>query len=212
MSAVILIPVLILFFGTSRSQSDVYIPLFYHLRYYFQIFFSNMSVHSAQYWSQTMYTSLIFITTIMLFLDKQHRSLKIAFIVLTIGLCMPFFGSVMNGFSYITNRWIFAYSMLLAYIIVCVFPKLYTLKVYQFVTLFVIMFVYIGIILYVFGVRIPIYLDIIFLLIMFLDWYIQYKKIKESTNIRRFITGNLAGIAQTSIIIKIITWIIEIAF
>lgn len=149
MSAVILIPVLILFFGTSRSQSDVYIPLFYHLRYYFQIFFSNMSVHSAQYWSQTMYTSLIFITTIMLFLDKQHRSLKIAFIVLTIGLCMPFFGSVMNGFSYITNRWIFAYSMLLAYIIVCVFPKLYTLKVYQFVTLFVIMFVYIGIILYV---------------------------------------------------------------
>ena len=70
----------------------------------------------------------------------------------------------------------------------------------------------IGIILYVFGVRIPIYLDIIFLLIMFLDWYIQYKKIKESTNIRRFITGNLAGIAQTSIIIKIITWIIEIAF
>ena len=44
---------------------------------------------------------------------------------------------------------------------------------------------------------------------MFLDWFIQFKRIKESTNIRRFITGNLAGIAQVSIIIKIISWIIK---
>lgn len=67
----------------------------------------------------------------------------------------------------------------------------------------------IGIILYVLGARIPFYLDLSFLTIMFLDWFIQYKKIKESTNIRRFITGNLAGIAQISIIIKLILWIIE---
>ena len=67
----------------------------------------------------------------------------------------------------------------------------------------------IGIILYVLGTRIPFYLDLSFLTIMFLDWFIQYKKIKESTNIRRFITGNLAGIAQISIIIKLILWIIE---
>lgn len=66
----------------------------------------------------------------------------------------------------------------------------------------------IGIIFYIFSVRIPFYLDFLFLAIMFLDWFIQYKKVKESTNIRRFITGNLAGIAQVSIIIKIVFWII----
>ena len=68
----------------------------------------------------------------------------------------------------------------------------------------------IGVLLYVFHVRIPFYIDFTFLLIMFLDWFIQYKNIKESTNIRRFITGNLAGIAQISIIIKIVLWIIGI--
>ena len=68
----------------------------------------------------------------------------------------------------------------------------------------------IGIILYIFKIRIPFYIDLLFLLIMFLDWYIQYKKIRESTNIRRFLTGNLAGIAQISIILKIIFWIIGI--
>lgn len=67
----------------------------------------------------------------------------------------------------------------------------------------------IGVILYIFSVRIPFYLSFLFLLIMFLDWFIQYKNIKESTNIRRFITGNLAGIAQISILINIVLWIIE---
>ncbi|MFR8104522.1 MAG: DUF2085 domain-containing protein [Clostridia bacterium] len=61
----------------------------------------------------------------------------------------------------------------------------------------------IGISIYLFHIRVPIILSLLFLGIMFLDWYLQYKKIKESTNVRRFITGNLAGIAQVSIILEI---------
>ena len=67
----------------------------------------------------------------------------------------------------------------------------------------------IGIIIYLLDKRIPIYIDFLFLLIMFLDWFLQFKNIKESTNFRRFITGNLAGIAQTSILIKIILFLIN---
>ena len=66
----------------------------------------------------------------------------------------------------------------------------------------------IGLIIYICKMIIPWYLDLIFLAIMFLDWFIQFKKIKESTNFRRFLTGNLAGIAQMSILIKIIYFII----
>ena len=61
-----------------------------------------------------------------------------------------------------------------------------------------------GILIYIFQFRIPIYISCIFLFIMFLDWYIQYKKIKESTNMRRFITGTLAGVAQVAIFIELI--------
>ena len=68
----------------------------------------------------------------------------------------------------------------------------------------------IGIIIYLFKVRIPFYLDFIFLALMFLDWFIQFKNIKESTNIRRFITGNLAGIAQTSIFLNIVLILIKL--
>ena len=66
-----------------------------------------------------------------------------------------------------------------------------------------------SIILYLLGIRIPIYISLIFLLIMFLDWFIQFKNIKESTNFRRFVTGNLAGIAQISILIEIILFLIK---
>lgn len=68
----------------------------------------------------------------------------------------------------------------------------------------------IGIVIYFFKVRIPFYLDFIFLALMFLDWFIQFKNIKESTNIRRFITGNLAGIAQTSIFLNIVLILINL--
>ena len=67
----------------------------------------------------------------------------------------------------------------------------------------------IGIFIYVFQLSIPLYIDFLFLAIMFLDWFIQYKNIKESTNFRRFITGNLAGIAQMSIFIKLILFMID---
>ena len=67
----------------------------------------------------------------------------------------------------------------------------------------------IGIFIYVCQLSIPLYIDFLFLAIMFLDWFIQYKNIKESTNFRRFITGNLAGIAQMSIFIKLILFMID---
>lgn len=67
----------------------------------------------------------------------------------------------------------------------------------------------IGLILYSSRIRIPFSIDFLFLVMMFLDWFVQYKHIRESTNSRRVITGTLAGIAQMSIFIKFIQFIIK---
>lgn len=43
-----------------------------------------------------------------------------------------------------------------------------------------------------------------FCFLMFLDWYLQRMKIKESTNIRRLITGMLCGFALGQLYVDII--------
>jgi uncharacterized membrane protein len=48
-------------------------------------------------------------------------------------------------------------------------------------------------------VIIDIKLNLLFLFIMFMDWFIQYVKIKESSNLRRFITGFLCGVGLVGI-------------
>ncbi len=47
-------------------------------------------------------------------------------------------------------------------------------------------------------------------LVMFMDWYIQYLEIKESTNIRRLITGVLGGYGVMGLQIVFCEYIIGI--
>ena len=48
--------------------------------------------------------------------------LKAGFVLLNSFLLLPFAGHVLNGFSYVSNRWIWAYGMLIAYIFVKIYP------------------------------------------------------------------------------------------
>lgn len=60
------------------------------------------------------------------------------------------------------------------------------------------------------GLKLPIYLSIIFIIIMFIDGFIQLLKIKESNNARRIITGTLCGIAIISVIAHLYIYIVKL--
>lgn len=49
--------------------------------------------------------------------------------------------------------------------------------------------------------HIPIWLCVLFMLIMFVDWFLQYKNICQSTNFRRLITGFLCGCGVLNLVI-----------
>lgn len=57
----------------------------------------------------------------------------------------------------------------------------------------------------------PIYLSILMSLVMFFDWLIQFLKIKQSTNKRRFITGMIGGFGWTNIHLFIYYQIYQLA-
>ena len=68
----------------------------------------------------------------------------------------------------------------------------------------------IAIVLLLLGIKINIFVSIALLLIMGFDWFIQYIKLLQSTNIRRLITGTLTGIGLTFIYYYLIVLIINI--
>ena len=48
----------------------------------------------------------------------------------------------------------------------------------------------------------PIAVLLVFCGLMFLDWLVQYLRIRESTNTRRFITGLLCGYAYLTLVLQ----------
>lgn len=55
--------------------------------------------------------------------------------------------------------------------------------------------------------NIPVFISLIFCLILFIDWFLQYLKIKQSNNFRRIITGILCGFGLIQIYLKFIKYI-----
>jgi len=54
----------------------------------------------------------------------------------------------------------------------------------------------------------PIWICLLGCLVMFVDWFIQYLKIRESTNIRRLITGIIGGYCLTTLWCMVIQYVI----
>jgi uncharacterized membrane protein len=58
-------------------------------------------------------------------------------------------------------------------------------------------------------VKVSPWLPIAFLAIMFADWGAQHLKIKESSNIRRLVTGALGGFGLVYLALWSVTWVVE---
>ncbi len=80
-------------------------------------------------------------------LDKKDGLWKWYFGVLTVLLLVPWAGHALNGFSYVTNRWIWAYLFLIAFITVQKLPQLFRLNGRTLRVLTAVAVMYVGILL-----------------------------------------------------------------
>lgn len=142
MAAVILLPVVMPVFGTGRFQAENYVPLFYD-KVYYQKFLSCLIGENMIQWGVAGYTAVSMTGVFVLFSKrKSNTALKIGFVLLNIFLLLPFAGHVLNGFSYVSNRWIWAYGMMIAYIFVKVYPEFFRLNMKEKRRLFVFLLIY----------------------------------------------------------------------
>ncbi len=126
MAAAVLLPVCYSLLSSTRVDLPVYYAnsaLFYPAEYYKKLLldFASPLASGSGYWvflsvgAPAAVAIVLFIFT----RQKEQRWLKQVFLVLFLILCVPFAGSVMNGFNYVTNRWVWAVCFFAAYILVC---------------------------------------------------------------------------------------------
>lgn len=124
MAGVLMIPVINVLMSTHRMGASNNILTVYPLQYYIKLF-SNFATSNNDYWTCMGLSAISIIAVILLFMKKkQNKELKIAFVIMTAMLMIPYVGHVMNGFSYVSNRWCWGYAALVAYIVVKTIPDL----------------------------------------------------------------------------------------
>ena len=135
MGCVLLIPVLkVLLSGMRATAGSHYNPL-YSFKYYEGLFGGLISTDVVGNWKT--YTTIgisapAMIAIFALFGKKKERgALKFSVILLSVLLLIPFFGSALNGFSYVCNRWVFLLLALTSFILATVWPDLMELDTRQ---------------------------------------------------------------------------------
>ena len=129
LAAVIVFPVCYAFLSDSRMGSQKTWHLFYPLSYYSGLpgtFFST----GGSYWLLMGFAAPVFIAVLLLFMRKRERLLlKILFGICGIIIVFPVFGQILNGMSYMSNRWSWALALLCAYTLAVMWHDLMHLKI-----------------------------------------------------------------------------------
>ncbi len=117
-AAVILFPIAKVFLSASRSGVEYGLNMFYPANYYASL--AGSFAGTAPAGDTTTYlglTALAVYGLIIVFSQKGRAVFeKLCFALCFALLLLPVFGKVMNGFSYVTNRWVFALALAAAYI------------------------------------------------------------------------------------------------
>ena len=127
---VLLFPSLMTIMSSSRLSVSHFIPLLYTKGFYIRILPAFISGGIWNY-SDLGFTSIGLFALVLLFIHRKtipaSHTLISGLILCFIFFCIPFFGHVFNGFSYVTNRWSWAFAALVCYIIVVTLSEVKTI-------------------------------------------------------------------------------------
>ncbi len=130
MSAVILFPVLAAFLNNGRFDAGYDVNLLHYTLGYYITFINSFIAPNVTpgFWTQCTFAAIIPAAVLVVFRNSKYRRLRAVFLIGTISLLIPFIGYLMNGFSYVSNRWEFGYSFLIAFLFTSVYEDLFHLN------------------------------------------------------------------------------------
>ena len=117
-AGIILVPVLYAFAGNPRSVEGYLFDALYTSDYYLRFPASLITFWSAGEWGYVGISSVAMLAILALFLRRRRRDLQALFLIGVAALLIPAAGYAMNGFAYVSTRWVWAFVFLCAYMVV----------------------------------------------------------------------------------------------
>lgn len=121
MAGIILLPTIYAFFNSARLG---YMEGWTYESSFYPNFIIGLTSIESSNWTVIGISSIIILMIPILFTkikEKESKVFALLFIITTIMLLIPGISSIMNGFSYPSNRWIYTYSFILSYIVTLCF-------------------------------------------------------------------------------------------
>ena len=123
MGACFLLPILIRFVGDPRAAGETVYGKLYSLSYYTKLpeaFVAFGTDATLEYWTCLGFGGIGLVCVLLLILDtdreKKLLDLRLAFAGMLLLTVLPSAGAALNGFSYPSNRWTWAFALLAGYI------------------------------------------------------------------------------------------------
>ncbi|MCR5429798.1 MAG: YfhO family protein [Eubacterium sp.] len=162
-SCVLLLPTIILFLGDTRKDVDLNIPFLYEFSYYQKLLSTFISSSTSLYWTFLGLSPIVLIAIYFVFKKRDSQKISL-YIISFIILIFPFLGSVMNGFSYYSNRWIWAFVFLCAFSICKYWDDIVSIKLFEHKRLLILLAIYTGLLLIMHNTRTP---NVLIILLLF---------------------------------------------
>ena len=144
-SGIIFIPTIVTFLQSTRMEQGAIVDALYGIDYYLQAPVKFLSGGSLGDWARLGYAGLAALSIFVMFsYRKKYTQLKIGFAILTSMLCIPYAGYMMNGFAYVSNRWVWGYSFLVVFIMTTMLPKIANIDTLRFKILLIMSSVYLA--------------------------------------------------------------------
>lgn len=124
-SGVVFLPSFYSLINNERLFMKNEVNVLYDVNYYLNLIPSILMAKNGYFGG---FTIIGLFAICFMFIKHDNKTLIALFLLGMIYVCFPIFGSILNGMSYVTDRWLFGFSLLVAYIVTYYFDDIIAYK------------------------------------------------------------------------------------
>lgn len=126
---VIFLPQIYNTLATDRLNADNAVHLFYPLGYYESMLSYVTDASAMNEWLIMGFSGITVLCVLAAFVNaKNNKTIVISSVIGCIFLVFPFFGHILNGFAYVTNRWSLVLALIASSAVVLMYDKLFEMS------------------------------------------------------------------------------------